>query len=182
MLGTRVPSLLSYPYFLCHEWILAELQGAFWDPYCHEALALRTSFLAIPFPLLAGEPAWWFISEPSREPCLAEADWLVRMVEWHVMRCTCGSNYVKAFTNSCSFSLGKYSLWDQLLSSRWQSVSLPEFSFSPITQNSVCSRGFEMPDIWINYLISLSFNVNESHCVVGYTIKNLFICSRSPKV
>lgn len=57
MLGTRVPSLLSYPYFLCHEWILAELQGAFWDPYCHEALALRTSFLAIPFPLLAGEPA-----------------------------------------------------------------------------------------------------------------------------
>lgn len=55
MLGTHVPSLLSHPYFLCHEWILAELQGAFWDPYCHEALAVGTSFLAAPFPLLAGE-------------------------------------------------------------------------------------------------------------------------------
>lgn len=90
------------------------------------------------------------------------------------MRCSCGSNYVKASANNFSFSLGKYTLWDQLLPFRWQNMSLLKFSFSPITQNSMCSRGFEMSDSWKNTLI-FSFNANESRWVLWYTIKNLFV-------
>lgn len=39
--NVRNPHLM--PPLLCLEWILAQLQGASWNPYCHEALRARTS-------------------------------------------------------------------------------------------------------------------------------------------